>query len=188
MCSLISHKKSLRATVNMENRVSYREKTQIRLPNYFYSKKTESFYISNGENYILLSDILMREVLYIEFKYEMKTMKFPILYEIMRWEDNRGLKCRLDILPENRFYIQNRELYLIGKCIELHLTGLYPISEYNLDSIYEISKTFRNGKTNIENLLVHDFHMETETDMESDIDTETDIETYENIRNEEKEE
>ena len=54
MCSLISHKKSLRATVNMENRVSYREKTQIRLPNYFYSKKTESFYISNGENYILM--------------------------------------------------------------------------------------------------------------------------------------
>jgi len=184
----MSHKKSLRSTVNIENQFPCRSIIQIRLPNYFYSKKTKCFYISNGENYILLSNILIRDILYIEFKYEMKTMKFPILYEIMKWEDNYGLKCRLDILPENIVYIQNRELFLIGKCIELYLTGLYPISEYNLDNIYEISKTFRNRKTNIENLSIHDFHMEIETDMESDIDTETDIETDENIRDEEKEE
>ena len=99
-------------------------------------------------------------------------MKFPVHYEIRQWEDTRGLKCILDMLPENQCYLQNREYYLIGKCIELHLTGIYGISEYNLDELYGISRIFH--KKDMERMDTI-FYEEIETEYESETETEDNI-------------
>ncbi len=177
MSSYVSSVQSLNHTSSKKSRIM-RSKIQIRLPNYFYSRRTGSFYFSQRENYILLSEILMKNVIFIEFRYESKTMKFPVQYEIRQWEDIRGVKCILDMLPENQCYLQNREYYLIGKCIELHLTGIYGISEYNLDELYGISRTF--NKKDMERMdIIYNEEIETEYDSETELE--------ENIRNDETE-